>query len=131
MRSPSSIVRHCLFLAGLTAAALAAVPEAGAQDGAPCPPGGPTPTLTAEDRQAGAGATLTATHDIDIETAFPDGSSPDVQLSVPAGVHVKGSALISDTPARSRSRSRGRSCRTIERSAMTPERGSPVKPRRR
>jgi hypothetical protein len=98
VRSPSSIVRHCLVLAGLAAAAVAAVPEAGAQGAAPCPPGGPTPTVRAQDRQAGAGGTLTATHSIDIQTDFPDGSSPDVQVSAPAGVHVKGSALISDTP---------------------------------
>jgi hypothetical protein len=98
VRSPSSIVRNCLLVAGLAAAAVAAVPEAGAQDGAACPPGGPTPTVTAQDRQAGAGGTLTVTHDIDIDTSFPDGSSPDVQLNAPAGVHVKGSALISDTP---------------------------------
>jgi hypothetical protein len=95
---PSSVVRRCLVLAGLAAAAVAAAPDAGAQGGAPCPPGGPTPTVTAQDRQAGAGGTLTATHDIDVETDFPDGSRPDVQLAAPAGVHVKRSALISDTP---------------------------------
>jgi hypothetical protein len=89
-----------LLLAGLLAAAVAGVaaaPDAGAQSGTPpCAPGGPTPTVTATDRQAGAGGALTATHDIDIETNFPDGSNPDVQISAPAGVHVKGSTLISD-----------------------------------
>jgi hypothetical protein len=89
VRSPSSVVRHCLLLAGLAAAAVVLEPDAGAQDGASCPPGGPTPTLRAQDRQAGAGGTLTATHDIDVETDFPDGSSPDVQFSAPAGVHVR------------------------------------------
>jgi len=49
--------------------------------------------------QAGRrGRHLTATHDIDIETDFSDDSRPDVQFSAPAGVHVKGSTLISDTP---------------------------------
>ncbi len=98
MRSPSSILRRCLFLAGLVAAAVAAAPDAGAQGGSPCPPGFTTPTVSAEDRQAGAGGTLTATHDIDVETDFSDGSRPDVQVSAPAGVHVKGSTLISETP---------------------------------
>lgn len=88
---------RCLLLAGLAAATVAAAPDAGAQGGAPpCPPGGATPTLTAKDRQAGAGGPLTATHDIDIETSFPDGSNPDVQISAPAGVHVKSSTVISD-----------------------------------
>jgi hypothetical protein len=95
---PSSVVRRCLVLAGLVAAAVGAPPDAGAQGGAPCPPGGPTATVTAQDRQAGAGA-LTATHDIDIDTELSDGSRPDdLRISAPAGVHVKGLALISDTP---------------------------------
>jgi hypothetical protein len=98
VRSPSSIVRRSVLLTGLVAGAVAAAPDAGAQGGAPCPPGGPVPTVTAQDRQAGAGGTLTATHDIDIQTDFSDGSSRDVQASAPAGVHVKGSTLISDTP---------------------------------
>src|SRR5690349_7615979 len=98
MRSPSPVVCRCLLLAGLVAVAVTAAPEAGAQGGAPCPPGGPTPTVTAQDRQAGAGGPLTATHDIDLDIEFSDGSRPDVQISAPAGVHVKGSTVISDTP---------------------------------
>jgi len=98
VRSPSSIVRRSFLLTALLGAAVAAAPDAGAQGGVPCPPGGPTPTVTPQDRQAGAGGTLTATHDIDIETDFSDDSRPDVQVSAPAGVHVKGSTLISDTP---------------------------------
>ena len=98
MRPSSSIARRCLLLAGLVPAAVVAAPDAGAQGGAPCAPGGPTVTVTAEDRQAGAAGPLTATHDIDLRTDFSDGSSPDVQISAPAGVHVKGMTVISDTP---------------------------------
>jgi hypothetical protein len=54
--------------------------------------------VTAQDRQAGAGGTLTATHDIDLQIDFSDGSRPDVHITTPAGVHVDGSTLISDTP---------------------------------
>jgi hypothetical protein len=87
------------LLAGLIAGAVAAAPDSDAQTGAPCPPGGPAPTITAEDRQAGAGGTLTATHDIDLDIEFSDGSRPDLQVSAPAGVHVKDArTLISDTP---------------------------------
>jgi hypothetical protein len=98
VRSRSSVVRRCLLLAGLATAAAAAVPDAGAQGGAPCPPGSPTPTVRTQDRQAGAGGALTATHSIEIDTDFPDGLSHDVQISAPAGVHVDRSTLISDTP---------------------------------
>ncbi len=98
MRPTASIARRYLLLAGLVPAAVAAAPDAGAQGGAPCAPGGPAPTVTAEDRQAGAAGPLTATHDIDIQADFSDGSSPDVQISAPAGVHVKGMTVISDAP---------------------------------
>jgi hypothetical protein len=57
------------------------------------------PNVSAQDRQAGAGGTLTATHFIDISSEFPDGSSPDdPKISAPAGVRVKDSAVIADTP---------------------------------
>jgi len=56
------------------------------------------PNVTVQDRQAGPGGTLTATHDIDIDAEFPDGTRlDDPKLSVPAGAHVKGMAVISDT----------------------------------
>jgi hypothetical protein len=77
---------------------VAAVPDAGAQGGAPCPPGFVTPTVRAQDQLTGPGGALTATHLIDIRTDFSDGSSPDVQMSAPAGVHVDRSTLVSDTP---------------------------------
>jgi hypothetical protein len=80
------------------AAAVAAAPDAGAQGGAPCPPGFATPTVSAQDRQAGAAGTLIATHLIDINVDFADGSSPDVQISAPAGVHVDRSTVVSDSP---------------------------------
>jgi hypothetical protein len=84
---------------GLAAAAVAAAPDAGAQGAAPCPPGFLTPAVTAQDRQTGPAGPLTATHDIDIEAEFSDGSRPDdMRLSGPAGAHVNGSTVISDTP---------------------------------
>jgi hypothetical protein len=57
--------------------------------------------VTAQDRQAGKGAALTATHDIDIGVSdLSDGSrAEDVKISAPAGVHVIGNdTVISDTP---------------------------------
>lgn len=95
-------VRRSLLLAGLVAGAVGAAHDAGAQGGAPpCPPGSPAPTVTAQDRQTGAGGALTATHDIDITVSdLPDGTRvDDVQISAPAGAHVIGNdTVISDTP---------------------------------
>lgn len=94
----ASAIRHCLLVAGLSAAAVALAPDAGAQGGAPCPPGTPMPSVSAQDRQAGPGGTLTATHHIDLQADFPDGSGPDVQLSAPPGVHVDRMTIVADSP---------------------------------
>jgi hypothetical protein len=80
------------------------MPGAGAQGAAPCPAGTELPTITAQDFQAGRGGALTATHNIDLDASFSDGSGRDsLQYSAPAGVTVKpqgpsGASIVSDTP---------------------------------
>ncbi len=96
----SRVARHWPSVALLAPFLLAAAPDAGAQGAAPCAPGsaGPPPSVTAEDREAGPGGTLTATHSIDIDASFADGSSPtDLQLSAPPGTVVRGSTIVSDS----------------------------------
>ena len=99
MRSASSIVRRSVILSTLVVAPALAAADSGAQGAAPCAPGSPTPTVTALDQQAGAGNPLTATHSIQLDAEFADGSSPqELQISAPPGVHVDRSTLVSDTP---------------------------------
>jgi hypothetical protein len=96
--------KRYLAVAVLAAAGVATVPRAGAQGATPCPAGTELPTITAQDFQAGAGGALTATHNIDLDANFSDGSGRDgLQYSAPAGVSVKaagptGATLISDAP---------------------------------
>ena len=62
------------------------------------------PSITAQDFEAGNGGTLTATHSIDLEANFSDGSGrDDFQASAPPGVRVfpqgpNGVRVISDAP---------------------------------
>jgi hypothetical protein len=92
-----------LAVAVLAAAGVATMPGAGAQGAAPCPAGTELPTITAKDFEAGSGGALTATHRIELDATFSDGSGRDLQFSAPAGVTVKpagsmGATLISDAP---------------------------------
>jgi hypothetical protein len=93
-----AIARHWHSVAVLAPFLLAAAPDAGAQGAVPCAPGtAAPPSVSAEDREAGPGGTLTATHSIDIDATFSDGSSPsDLQISAPPGVIVRGTTFVSD-----------------------------------
>jgi hypothetical protein len=88
----------------LAAAGAAALPGAGSAADPPCPAGTELPTITAKDFEAGSGGALTATHRIELDAGFSDGSGrPDLQFSAPAGVILKpagslGATLISDAP---------------------------------
>lgn len=95
--------RTYLAVGALTAVVVAAAPGTRAQGAAPCPPGSEMPTITAEDFEAGSGATLTATHDIDVDARFSNGlgARDSFQFSAPAGVTLRsqgptGTRLVSD-----------------------------------
>jgi hypothetical protein len=96
--------KRFLVVAVLAAAGAATMPGAGAAADPPCPAGIELPTITAKDFEAGSGGALTATHRIELDASFSDGSGrPDLQFSAPAGVSLKpagptGATLISDAP---------------------------------
>jgi hypothetical protein len=96
--------KRFLVVAVLAAAGAATMPGAGAAADPPCPAGIELPTITAKDFEAGSGGALTATHRIELDASFSDGSGrPDLQFSAPAGVSLRpagptGATQISDAP---------------------------------
>jgi hypothetical protein len=98
----SRSLKSYVAMGGLAAVVVAAAASPAAHGFAPCAPGTEMPTITAQDFEAGSGGTLTATHTIDLEANFSDGSSrDDFQASAPPGVNVRsggpnGVRLVSD-----------------------------------